>query len=110
HRCRKLVRVRCPLVGCLPCGGSPASTNAFCHAGLSFLLAESQRHAQKAWRLAIQSKMSALSYSDLDPAIKAWAADHKLQLFTRYKDYEVRSLTLPGNADGSIDHSLFKFG
>src|SRR5438309_6021031 len=39
--------------------------------------------------------MRASPYAAVDPAITAWAAEHRLQVGTTYKDYEVRSVEVP---------------
>jgi len=35
-----------------------------------------------------------MSYRKIDPIINDWACEKKLQVFTFYKDYEVRSIDL----------------
>ena len=37
-----------------------------------------------------------MSYSIIDPIIKAWTQQHGLVLFTQYKDSEVRSVDVAG--------------
>ena len=37
-------------------------------------------------------------YSDIDPIIYAWAQKHSLHIYTLYKDYEVLSVDVLGNA------------
>ena len=39
-----------------------------------------------------------MKYDLIDPELYAWATDHGLQIFTEYKDYEVRSTDVVGNA------------
>ena len=37
------------------------------------------------------------SFALVDPAIKQWCSRHSLQLFTDYKDYDVRSVDVVGS-------------
>ena len=41
---------------------------------------------------------SVAKYDLIDPELYAWAANHGLQIFTKYKDEEVRSTDVVGNA------------
>ncbi|MCW9707254.1 hypothetical protein [Fodinibius salsisoli] len=38
--------------------------------------------------------MNRISYSDIDPILNEWASRHGLHISTRYKDYEVRAVTI----------------
>ena len=42
--------------------------------------------------------MVSISYSDLDPALNAWAERHGLHVFTRSRDYETRTVMVVDDA------------
>jgi hypothetical protein len=40
----------------------------------------------------------AANYSEIDSIIYAWAQRHSLHIYTKYKDYDVRSIDVVGNS------------